>query len=68
MKDFKEKSKERSPSEEKFCSWLPGKKLIMKIMSMFLRFGIDLKFKRSKVSRLAVKMWRFVISWCVWKI
>ena len=56
MKDFKEKSKERSPSEEKFCSWLPGKKLIMKIMSMFVRFGIDLKFKRSKVSRLAVKM------------
>ena len=45
MIDF-EKFKERSPSEEKFYSWLAGKKLIMKSISMFLRFGIELKFKR----------------------
>ena len=38
-----EKCKEQLPKKEKFCSSLTGKKLLIKSINMFLRFGINLK-------------------------
>ena len=33
-------------------------------------FGIILKWKQGKIckyeERLVIKMWRFIVSWCVW--
>ena len=42
MSNF-EKFKEELPSKEKFYSSLSGKKVVIKSMSMFLRFGVNLK-------------------------
>ena len=42
MSDF-EKFVEKLSSKEIFYSFLTGKKIVIKSMSMFLRFGLDLK-------------------------
>ena len=42
MSDFK-KFKEELPSKKKFYGSLTGKKLVIKIKIMFLRFGTNLK-------------------------
>ena len=38
-----EKFKEKLASKEKFYSLLTGKEIVIEIITMFLRFGIDLK-------------------------
>ena len=49
MIDF-EKFKEKFPSKEMFHSLLTGKKkIVLKSINMFLRFGINLKRKRWKI-------------------
>ena len=45
MSDF-EKFKEQLPSKENFYSLLTVKRLVTKNMNMFLRFGINFKWKR----------------------
>ena len=45
MSDFK-KFKEELPSKKKFYSSLTGKKLVIKNMIIFLRFGKNLKQKQ----------------------
>ena len=42
MSDF-EKFVEKLSRKEIFYSFLTGKKIVIKSMSMFLRFGLDLK-------------------------
>ena len=44
MSDF-EKFERELPSKEKFYSSLTGKKLVTKIMNIFLRFALNLKWK-----------------------
>ena len=48
MSDF-EKIEEKIPSKEIFYSCLTSTKIVMKSMSMFSRFGINLKWKRWKI-------------------
>ena len=52
-----EKFKEQLPNREKLCSFLTCKKIAIKIINMFLKVGMKLKWKQWKISRLRLKMW-----------
>ena len=45
MEDF-EKFKEQLPNKDEFHSSLTGEKVVTKMMNVFLKFGINLKWER----------------------
>ena len=65
LNDF-EKLKEELPSKEKFYSSLTGRKITDKENEhVWNKFEIK---KNERLSRLVFKIWRFIISWCIWEI
>ena len=58
MKDF-EKFKEQLPNKDECQSSLIGEKVVTKMMNVFLKFGINLKWERWKITTSVPKMWCF---------
>ena len=64
MTDF-EKFKEQLPGNEKFYSFLTGKKVNDKEYEQIFEWLWNKNDERS--SQLVLKVWRFIISWCISK-
>ena len=58
---------EELPSKRKLYSLLTGNKIVIKSIDMLLTFEINLE-NNERLPWLALKIWCFIVSWCVSKI
>ena len=66
VSEFK-KFKEELSSKRKLYSLLTGNKIVIKSLEIFLTFEKNLE-SNERLPWLALKIWCFIVSWCVSKI
>ena len=55
------------PSKNEFYSSLKGKGISDKDINMFSKLERILSENNKKLSLFVLKMWCFIVSWCIWK-